>query len=218
MPVLLTVSPAAEEMLTIRPHPRCFIAGTAARVRRNMVVRFASTTSCQASVVTSSSGRPTWPTTPPAVLTRMSTAPTAAKKSSTTNASVRSAAVSADPSRAVGSLSTRCTFAPSAARASAIAAPIPWAAPVTTATLPASDMLKYSSATLRRLLLCGRRAHRPAGDQGHWLADQDIGSAGAVDPGDQRVDGRRAELRQGHADAGDGHVKVGEGLILVQAD
>ena len=58
--------------------------------------------------------------------------------------SVRSAAVTADPSSATGSLSTRWTLAPSDSRALAIAAPIPWAAPVTTATLPARDMLKRS--------------------------------------------------------------------------
>jgi hypothetical protein len=44
------------------------------------------------------------------------------------------------------------------------------------------------------LRACGRRARRPAGDEGHRLPDQDIGPARAVDPGDQRVDGRRAEL------------------------
>src|ERR1700678_1024814 len=236
MPVLLTVSPAPDEVLTIRPQPRSFIAGTTARVHRNMVVRFASTTLRQASTGTSSSGRPTCPTTPPAVLTRMSTGPTAVKTSLTADGSVRSAAVSADPSRAVGCLSTRCTLAPSAARASAIAAPIPWAPPVTTATLPASDMLKHSvshfscdSARYQVVRvfkwfafsgagLGGAGAPRPAGAQGHRLADQDIGSAGAVDPGDQRVDGRRAELGQGHANAGDRHVQGGEGLIVVQAD
>src|ERR1700685_3339424 len=187
MPVLLTVSPAPDEMLMIRPHPRSFIAGTTARVHRNVVVRLASTTACQAASDTSSSGRPPWPPPPPAVLTRMSTGPTAVKTSLTADGSVRSAAVSADPSRAVGCLSTRCTFAPSAARAAAIGARIPWAPPVTTATLPASDMLKHSvshfscdSARYQVVRvfkwfafsgagLGGRRAHRPAGDQGHRL-------------------------------------------------
>src|ERR1700733_11672028 len=137
----------------------------------------------------------------------MSTGPTAAKRSLTADGSVRAAAVRA---------------APSAAGASAIAAPIPWAAPVTTATLPASDMLERSVSLVgcgsarcqlthadpgsRWCWLSGRRAYRPAGDQEHRLPDEDIGSAGAVDSGDQRVDGRRAELGQGHADAGDRHV------------
>ena len=33
----------------IRPHRRCFIAGTTARVHKNAVVRFALTTACQSS-------------------------------------------------------------------------------------------------------------------------------------------------------------------------
>ena len=79
MPVLLTVSAAAEEMLMIRPRRRCFMPGTTARVHRNALVRLASTTACQSCSETSSSGWPTWPTTPPALLTRMSTSPAAAK-------------------------------------------------------------------------------------------------------------------------------------------
>ena len=65
--------PAPEEMFTIRPQRRSFIAGTTARVHRNVLVRFASTTCRQSWSVTSSSGRPTCPQTPPALLTRMST-------------------------------------------------------------------------------------------------------------------------------------------------
>ena len=56
IPVRLTVRPAPEEMLTIRPQPRSFMPGTTARVHRNVLVRFASTTACQSWSVTSSSG------------------------------------------------------------------------------------------------------------------------------------------------------------------
>src|SRR5580692_1376132 len=114
-------------MLTIRPQRRCRIPGTTARVHRNVLVRLASTIACQSSSVTSSSGRPAWPQTPPALLTRMSTAAIAAKNSATSAGLVRSAT----------SLSTRWTTAPSPASASAIAAPMPCAVPVTTAVLPA---------------------------------------------------------------------------------
>ena len=49
----------------IRPQRRSFIPGTTARVHRNAVVRLASITARQSSSVTSSSGWPTCPATPP---------------------------------------------------------------------------------------------------------------------------------------------------------
>src|SRR5689334_16981033 len=101
--------------------------GTTARVQTNVVVRFASTTACQSSSGTSSSGTPTWPTTPPALLTRMSTG--AMRSTSAVTCCV-------SPASTV-SRSTPWTVAPQRSSAAAIAAPIPCAVPVTSAVLPA---------------------------------------------------------------------------------
>src|SRR5438552_384347 len=49
MPVRVTLRPAPDEMFTIRPHPADFIAGTTARVQRNVVVRLASKIAFQSS-------------------------------------------------------------------------------------------------------------------------------------------------------------------------
>src|SRR5205823_7511910 len=75
--------------------------------------------------------RPTWPTTPPAQLTRTSTRPMPSTRAVTCRGSARSAV----------SRSTRWTFAPSSASPSAIAVPMPFADPVTSATLPASSAI-----------------------------------------------------------------------------
>ena len=56
IPVLLTVSPAAEAMLTMRPSRAPSCPATTARVQWKAVVRFALTTACQSSSGTSSSG------------------------------------------------------------------------------------------------------------------------------------------------------------------
>src|SRR5690348_12763694 len=103
--------------------------GATARVQRNVLVRFASTIARQSSSGTSSSGRPTWPTTPPALLTRMSTRPTDATKPSTCAASVTSTV----------SRSTPRTVAPCSSSAAAMPAPMPCAVPVTIATRPPSS-------------------------------------------------------------------------------
>src|SRR5947199_4327860 len=118
-------------MFTIRPHPAVFIAGTTARVHRNVVVRLASMIAFQSASLISSIGRPTWPTTPPAQLTRTSTRPMPSTRAVTCRGSARSAV----------SRSTRWTFAPSSASPSAMAVPMPCADPVTSATLPASSAI-----------------------------------------------------------------------------
>src|SRR4051812_18598343 len=100
--------------------------GAAARVHRNVLVRFASTTARQSASETSSSGRPTCPTTPPALLTRMSTLPIDATKSPTWRSSVTSTVSRSQP----------CTVAPCSVSAAAIALPMPCAVPVTIATRP----------------------------------------------------------------------------------
>jgi hypothetical protein len=115
IPVRLTLRPAPDEMLTMRPWRRAFMPGATARVHRKVLVRLASTTARQSASEISSSGRPTWPTTPPALLTRMSTFPTAATNSSTCAASVTSTVSRSQP----------WTVAPCSPSAAAIAAPMP---------------------------------------------------------------------------------------------
>src|SRR3954462_5164177 len=144
MPVSETLRPAPEGMLTIRPQPAAFIPGVTARVATNVLVRFASTTARQSASDTSSSGRPTWPTTPPAQLTSTSTRPI----------SCTSAATAAESVTSHSSRSTPWTMNPSAASAAAIAAPIPCAVPVTSATRSGPAMLE----PLARLL-DARRPH-----------------------------------------------------------
>src|SRR5437867_945256 len=129
MPVRLTLRPAPDEMLTMEPARAAFIAGMTARVQRNALVRLASTIARQSSSLTWSRGLPTWPTTPPALLTRMSTRPSRAMSFATCAESERSAV----------SRSTRWTVAPSSSNPFAIAVPIPCAVPVTRATLPLSS-------------------------------------------------------------------------------
>src|SRR2546425_9044120 len=100
--------------------------GTTARVHTKVLFSFGPTTPRQSSSEPSSSGRPTCPTTPPALLTRMSTGPIRSMSDATWSRSVTS----------TSSLSTPCTVAPCWASAAAIAEPMPCAVPVTSAVLP----------------------------------------------------------------------------------
>ncbi len=52
MPVRLTLRPAPEEIITMRPKPRSFMPRAAARVQFMVVVRLAEMTAFQASSVT----------------------------------------------------------------------------------------------------------------------------------------------------------------------
>src|SRR5262245_19686863 len=168
MPVLLTVSAAADEIVIIRPQRRSFIPGTTARVQRNAVVRFASITSRQSWSDTSSSGLPTSPQTPPALLTRMSTGPRPAKNSLTAAALVRSAV----------SLSTPCTTAPLSVSAAAMPAPMPCAVPVTTAVRPARPVSCLVIALIwprhQRDQLVGHRRGRDRGQFGMVVGGRDL--------------------------------------------
>src|SRR5574341_178267 len=153
--------PAPEEMLTIAPPPRAFMWGTTARVKWNAPSRLIATIRRHASSLTCSTGCIVCPATPPAVLTRMSIRP-AASATSPTNAPTRAASVTSTsavwerprppvlaagedrrvadstasrvPSRSSPSTSQAQICAPSPARATQIARPIPCAAPVTIAT------------------------------------------------------------------------------------
>src|SRR5262245_28343358 len=101
--------------------------GTTARVQTKVVVRFASTIARQSSSATSSTGTPPCPATPPALFTRMSIRPMRSTSSATCRASETSTV----------SRSTPCAVAPCSRSAPRIAAPMPWAVPVTSATRPA---------------------------------------------------------------------------------
>ncbi len=59
----------------MRPPPARFMAGATAWAHQKAPVRFTSMMARQSCSVISSSGRPTWPTTPPALCTRMSMRP-----------------------------------------------------------------------------------------------------------------------------------------------
>ena len=87
---------------------------------------------------TSSIGGGSGPTTPPALLTRMSTPPTEAK-----NAVDLAGSLTSTVGRRV--LVEPVTVAPSSRSAAAIAAPMPCAVPVTTAVLPASARGRHRS-------------------------------------------------------------------------
>jgi hypothetical protein len=117
--------PAEDVTLTIRPQPRSLIPGANARISRIDAMTWSSQSPFQSSSVSSSSERAKLV---PALLTRMSTGPGA-------RSAIRSAA-SGSVTSIPSPRETRSTFAPSASSMSAVAAPIPLVAPVTTATRP----------------------------------------------------------------------------------
>src|SRR6266550_8790242 len=204
-------------MFTIRPARAAFIAGMTARVQRNVLVRFASTMARQSSSPISSRGRPTWPATPPALLTSTSMGPMRSISRATWPGSARSAV----------SRSTRCTFAPSSSSPSAIALPIPCAVPVTSATLPVSSgtsgpavldqvaNLRHSCAPNLEDLLVGSLIGTPEDTVDGQPAQLVGGRLPDAALGDRRLDAL------GHHDAGDArpgevlHPGAMRGLFLV---
>src|SRR5713226_2763782 len=152
MPVRLMPRPAPLEMLTMRPPPAAFMPGAAAWAKLKAPVTLTSKISCHWRSVTFSSGWPTWPQTPPALLTSTSTRPMPATKAPTASRSVTStwavarrppfagfasAAVTSSPA----SLTSQAKVtAPRAQKACAMARPKPCPAPVTTTDLPAKPI------------------------------------------------------------------------------
>ena len=137
------MTPATEERLTIEPPPLSFIARTASRQPRNVPSTLTALTLRQSASVAVSM----LPRTPmPALLTRMSRRPNAAITASTTArqrassvtswASTRSAS-GPSPTSAASLRSVATTFAPWPWNSAAVARPMPEAAPVMSATLPA---------------------------------------------------------------------------------
>src|SRR5579883_743707 len=146
--------PATDPIMTMWPSLAATMAGRKARVRRRTPFRFVSIVSSQSASFPFSIG--SRPRARPALLTRTCTGPcarTAWAKRATLASSVTSS--SCVVRRAPGTLvviwravasslswrrAPRTSSAPTSARASAVAAPIPAEAPVTTARFPSSRM------------------------------------------------------------------------------
>ena len=140
--------PASELMLTIRPRRRSIMPSSTARVTRIGPFKLIARTLSQVSSALFTNGSAL---SQPALLTRMSVGPrrrsASAIAAATAPASVTSMRRPMPPtaspaSRAVrSSTSSAATFAPSAARRSAIARPMPRPAPVTSATRSVSPRI-----------------------------------------------------------------------------
>ena len=144
------MTPTTEAMFTMAPLRCLVMAGRTALVQWNVPFRLTSSTAFQSSSFMRSS-RPS--RVMPALFTRMSMRPSSVSNRSAIAATSAHSATFAlmtsarrpcdNTARAVSSArvtsrSTTATSAPSRAKASAMARPIPWAAPVTIATFPAS--------------------------------------------------------------------------------
>src|SRR6476661_8020203 len=137
-------------MLTIRPNPRAYMCGSAARASRNGASSITARISRNFSGGNSCTGATCCR---PAQFTSTSAWPASAAAS---KSAARSTTVAFPPIRsatAVAALSLRSattTVAPSAASRVAQASPIPLAPPVTTASRPASSLLMTQPAPRRR--------------------------------------------------------------------
>jgi len=150
MPVSEACVAAPELMLTIRPAPARFIASAAARLSAKAAPTLIAKMRSQSASGTSSTGRPSCPATPPALLTSTSTAPPVAVSMPLTHSvaaarSVRSSTCVVTPAFAVSvsSAADRSqpkTRAPSPAKVAAIARPNPCPAPLTTTVLPVKSI------------------------------------------------------------------------------
>src|SRR5215468_2430069 len=173
--------PSWDEMLMMDPPPARRIAGMAVLLPRKTPVALISMTRCHSSTGVSSTLP--WPLTP-ALLTRMCNAPkwssavaTACCQSAsrvtsrrTNTASPPAARMSASTFRPSASrMSPMTTFAPSWANRHASTAPIPRAAPLINATLPANRI-----ATLHSQGLC-------SGSQSYGYCRRSLGTAQAPD-------------------------------------
>src|SRR5579884_2768775 len=164
--------------------------GTTARQHRKVPVRFTATMAPHSSAVTCSIGLPTWPSTPPATLTRMSTAPSAATISSTTVRTWSSRVTSSRRDRqrpprrwhasavaaaSSASTSTAQTDAPRRTSSTQIERPMPWAAPVTSAARPSKPQ-----PDLQLIDPPSRLLHRHLPQTGHLLIGLPVGPSVAA--------------------------------------
>src|SRR5262249_9823139 len=212
------MGPYIEPMLMILPPWRAIIPGATARANRNMDVRFVASTASHSSSVTSTVF---FSRMMPALLTRTSTAPSAASTSRTarprSDALVTSSLtpVARPPrSRICSAVRSICsceraqhaTSAPAAPSASAIACPMPRLAPVTSATRPfRENQSRIVSARAPRLRLelvldqvaepvllnLTARGHREFGDDFKALRKLLLRELFAVEIGHQLLEGDR---------------------------
>src|SRR5687767_4797425 len=168
----------------MRPNLFAFMRGANSRQTRNAVVRLAAITSCQVASSTSSRGNACLGSSrfgaigPPATLIRKSGVPTLAESRSTSSASVRSATSTS----VTGWISVAKTCTASRLSLSTIEAPIPLAAPVTSALRP----------------------FNPSSGIGRAVGvDRDPGHVGRV-VGAERHDQRRALCHGAYSAHGDG--------------
>src|SRR4051794_26244676 len=158
----------------MRPQPRFFMPGTAARMLWNAEDRLMAIMASHFSIGNSSIGDTNWM---PALLTRMSTAPKVLSPSLTISATSAGLVMSAGECTALtlNSLSMLARsfsmsagapmplstiLAPSAAKARAIASPMPLVDPVTTAVLPVKVpifQLLFLLHPRQRLVVVGRQ-------------------------------------------------------------
>src|SRR4051812_46161188 len=172
----------------MRPQPRFFMPGTAARMAWNADDRLMAMMASHFSIGNSSIGDTNWM---PALLTRMSTAPKVLSPSLTISATSLGFDMSAGectaltlnplsmPARSFSisagvpmPLSTM--LAPSAAKARAIASPMPLVDPVTTAVLPVKvpiGQLLFLLHPLQRVVVVGRKLVHHHGLAVPWWPD-----------------------------------------------
>src|SRR5947209_16298759 len=125
-------------MLTILPPPCSRITGTTARHVRNIEATLTSITCRHSSSGISVNGRIASDAYSPALLTRMSMPPCRPAVSRTSASTSASLDTSARMPPSGGFRSATTTVAPSRSSPRAMAAPIPWAPPVTIAIFPSS--------------------------------------------------------------------------------
>src|SRR3990172_4326437 len=234
------IRPASEAVFTMCPSEPCrSITGTNVRTPWITPHRLTPITHSQSSAGTSHSV-PLRGTTP-ALLHTMCTCPKASSvrlasdsTSSGRETSVRTASTVAPPSRisfsawasAASSTSARTTFIPSRAKRSAIARPIPLAAPVTTATRSLNSFISIPLLRLNDRYRFDFHQHlrlRQCGHLHHCRGRPDVAERLAVRPGRLRqapdvrheyprahhVRERRTGLRQGFLDIADRLLRLG---------
>src|SRR5215469_15028215 len=144
-------TPYSDAMLTMRPSPAGTMAVKAARQHRKVPVRLIPSVSCHIFDVVSTNGARVSTAAAQTSTLNWPTPATSANRRSTAASSLTSVGTGvawppaslirpATPSRACRSRAASTTWAPAAATAAAVAAPIPRLAPVTTASRPASHL------------------------------------------------------------------------------
>src|SRR5919199_2857615 len=141
-------SPAAETVATKCPRPRSSHSGSTCRAARTCAIVL----TCQARSQSASEAAGPPPTPTPALATKRSTPPSASRAARTSATAPSSVAASPGAATPPTDADTACarsasrslttTRAPSAASRRAIAAPIPEPAPVTTARIPSTYVIR----------------------------------------------------------------------------